>query len=314
MKTFDYSQIRNSLNNLNYSQLKKVKKQINQIENQKIVAKKIDKAKKIKYCSHCKSNKIVKWGRQSDLQRYKCNSCNKTFNSLTGTPLANLRKKSHWLEYAQCLINGKSIRKSAFHCAIDKTTSFRWRHRFLKNSNNIMINKLKGIIELDELIQNKSYKGAKNISSEILNKKEKIFIVFARDRYGNTINSIFEKLTPLNLAKIIGNKFEKDNLICTKQHELYFKFTNLENLRHGYIDIENGETVKKDIVHIKNVVNFYEELLNWMKRFRGVATKYLENYLSWYRGLEEKNMNPTKTRVLKRAFLKFEKTTNNANN
>lgn len=38
-----------------------------------------------------------------------------------------------------------------------------------------------------------------------------------------------------------------------------------------------------------------------MHRFRGVATKYLDSYISWYRSLEEFNMSIPSERLLSRA-------------
>ena len=39
-------------------------------------------------CPHCASRQIVKHGRCGGLQRFRCRHCNRTFNALTGTPLA----------------------------------------------------------------------------------------------------------------------------------------------------------------------------------------------------------------------------------
>lgn len=47
----------------------------------------------VESCPYCTSKSYQKWGVQSDLQRYLCNQCNKTFNALTRTPLARLRHK-----------------------------------------------------------------------------------------------------------------------------------------------------------------------------------------------------------------------------
>ena len=66
------------------------------------------------------------------LKRYKCKGCNKTFNALTGTPLANLKHRDRWLAYAKALVDGVSLRKAAKRARIDLTTAFRWRHRFLQ--------------------------------------------------------------------------------------------------------------------------------------------------------------------------------------
>jgi transposase-like protein len=47
------------------------------------------------------------------LQRYRCCACGRTFNDLTGTPLARLRLKSKWLAYSHVLLDSISVRKAA---------------------------------------------------------------------------------------------------------------------------------------------------------------------------------------------------------
>src|SRR6185369_5053569 len=51
-------------------------------------------------CPHCGNQKVVCNGNADGLQRYKCRQCGRTFNALTGTPLARLRQKGKWLEQA----------------------------------------------------------------------------------------------------------------------------------------------------------------------------------------------------------------------
>ena len=83
-------------------------------------------------CPHCASREIVGWGRSDGLLRYRCKSCRRTFNALTKTPMAHLRKKeSGWIT-PSAMIEGKSLAKTAALCGIHPTTAFRWRHRFLR--------------------------------------------------------------------------------------------------------------------------------------------------------------------------------------
>src|SRR5208337_2215349 len=60
-------------------------------------------------CPHCASQRLQRWGRASDLPRYRCRDCRRTFNGLTGTPLAHLRKKDRWGAQAEALITGESV-------------------------------------------------------------------------------------------------------------------------------------------------------------------------------------------------------------
>ena len=42
-------------------------------------------------CGHCGASDFKPWGSASGLKRYMCKVCGRTFNALTGTPLAGLR-------------------------------------------------------------------------------------------------------------------------------------------------------------------------------------------------------------------------------
>ena len=54
-------------------------------------------------CPHCHGAWVVCNGSASGLQRYKCRTCRRTFNTLTTTPLARLRMKSKWLQQQEVL-------------------------------------------------------------------------------------------------------------------------------------------------------------------------------------------------------------------
>jgi len=83
-------------------------------------------------CPQCHSGSIHKWGIVSGMQRYRCKDCGRSFNALTGTSMARLRKKELWLEYSKALADSLSLSKAAELCGIDRTTAFRWRRRFLQ--------------------------------------------------------------------------------------------------------------------------------------------------------------------------------------
>ena len=83
-------------------------------------------------CPHCKSVAVGTWSKPRPLTRYKCHDCRRTFTGLTGTPLERLRRRDAWLDYAQALADGVSLRKAAKRCGIVLDTSFHWRHRFLQ--------------------------------------------------------------------------------------------------------------------------------------------------------------------------------------
>ena len=113
-------------------------------------------------CPHCKSKNVGTWSKTKPA-RYMCKACETTFSALTGTPLETLRRRDAWLDYAQCLADGLSLRKAAKRCKIALDTSFRWRHRFLAVPKDKKAKALSGIVEADETFILKSQKGARTV-------------------------------------------------------------------------------------------------------------------------------------------------------
>ena len=54
-------------------------------------------------CPHCASRQTIKHGRYGDLQRFRCRHGNRSFNALTGTPLAHLHLRDKWPGQAAAL-------------------------------------------------------------------------------------------------------------------------------------------------------------------------------------------------------------------
>jgi hypothetical protein len=46
--------------------------------------------------------------------------------------------------------------------------------------------------------------------------------------------------------------------------------------------------------HVQNVNAYHSRLKTWVRKFNGVATRYLENYLGWFRTLDRESPNSLK--------------------
>lgn len=80
-------------------------------------------------CPHCTDTHIHRWGKPGGSQRYRCRSCGRTFNALTGTSCAGLRRAELWIDYRAAIVEQLSIRKAAERCGINPSTALRWRRR-----------------------------------------------------------------------------------------------------------------------------------------------------------------------------------------
>ena len=64
-------------------------------------------------CPHCGGPRHRRLGPSASCCGSRCKSCGRTFNALTKTPMARLRKKERWLDHARAMIEGTSVAKAA---------------------------------------------------------------------------------------------------------------------------------------------------------------------------------------------------------
>ena len=112
-------------------------------------------------CPHCGGRRLHRHGYDRGLQRYRCCVCKKTFNALSGTPLARLRHRDRWLGYLDGMLDGRSVRASAEALGVHRNTTFRWRHRFLHLTKHDRPAALTGIAEADEMFLLESQEGSR---------------------------------------------------------------------------------------------------------------------------------------------------------
>jgi transposase-like protein len=245
-------------------------------------------------CPHCDSINLRPWGSSYNLPRSRCSDCGRTSNPLTGTPLARLRKRDRWIRYAQALIDGKTIRRAAIECGVDKNTAFLWRHRFLKLAAAHQANQQHGIVEADETFFLESFKGQRKlprparcrggVSKTRGTGPDQIPVLVVRDRTGATADFILQKLDAVHVRQALEPLVDSDACLCTDGAAVYKAFARTSGIAHETVSARGPRS--RGAFHIQNVNAYDSRLKNWMIRFHGVATKYLENYLGWRRMLE----------------------------
>lgn len=244
-------------------------------------------------CPHCGHKKVSRWGVASGLQRYRCGACHATFNALTGTPLARLRLKDKWLTYAQQMAEGRSVRKSAEVCVVHRNTSFRWRHRFLELPNTQRAAMLKGIAEADETVFLESFKGKKRGLSD-----EQIPVLICRDRAGFTADFVLDKADKEHIGAVLKPILAADAILCTDGGKAPGAAAREMGVCHRPVNLAQGIRVVAGVYHVQNVNAYDSRLKEWMRRFHGVATRHLPNYLGWRRLIERAHDAPPPSAVL----------------
>lgn len=251
-------------------------------------------------CPICGCTHIVRNGRRKDhVQRYICKDCGKSFvitsNSIVSGSCKGL---SVWRKYIGCMINGFSIRKTAGICRISNSTSFIWRHKILDALQN-MASKvvLDGIVEADETFFAISYKGNHKYSKHFKMprkpykrghashvrglSRQKVCIPCAVNRQGLSIARITNtgRVSTKNLHDAFDGKIASDAIFVTDKMNSYVRFANTNHIR--LVQLKGGRC-KKGIYNIQHVNNYHSRLKAFLRRFHGVSTKYLNNYLIWH--------------------------------
>lgn len=247
-------------------------------------------------CPHCHHSGCQHWGQAHGLPRFRCGACGRTFNALTGTPLARLRHRQCWGTYAQALIEGETVRAAARRCGVHKNTAFRWRHRFLALPAKVKPSHLHGIVEADETYFLESHKGERHLPRPprqrggVAAKRglsaEQIPVLVVRDRSATTTDAVLPKANTAALSAVLAPIVDPDAVLCSDSSAIYRGFAEATKIAHTPVNLSAGIRVIDHAFHIQNVNAYHGRLKGWMARFHGVATKYLPNYLGWRRFLE----------------------------
>ena len=248
-------------------------------------------------CPHCAGREIVGWGRSHGLLRFRCKSCGRTFNALTKTPMAHLRKKEKWLDHARAMIEGKSLSKTAELCGVHPTTAFRWRHRFLRSPAADKPRSLRGIVEADETFVLESFKGRRSDLPRKARKRggtarhpglhqDNIPVLVARDRRGATFDAVLPQVDSVSVASALAGVVTSGNHLVSDGGRAIAAFARKAGIPFHAVPSPGKPAPEAPHLHINNVNAYHSRFKQWLSRFNGVATKNLPNYLGWRRALE----------------------------
>jgi transposase-like protein len=247
-------------------------------------------------CPHCAGRHIVKNGSADGLQRYKCRSCSRTFNALTGTPLARLHLRGKWLGQVESLRDGLSLTQAQKRLGIAKTTAFRWRHRFLALPKEMRAQLLTGVTEVDKSYFLRSSKGQRRSLDHKPQRRggsahkrglsnEQVPVLVARDRSGETADFILEADDSDHVVAKLKPLLPRNAIVCTEENSVMMATRRKLDVEHPAVNVSAGLRVDGPW-HVQNVNSYHSRLKEWMRRFKGVATKYLDSYLGWFRALD----------------------------
>ena len=251
-------------------------------------------------CIHCSGTHVVKNGTRRDgTQRYLCRDCGKSFIPRSLSITSGTRKKlSVWTAYLRCMLEKKTLRESSEECGISMVTAFAWRHKILDALHD-MTEKvlLDGTVEADETFFDVSYKGNHrqfNLPREARKRggsvhtgglsSEKVCVPCAVSEEGIAYArpAKLGKVSSECVRAVFDGVISPQATLCTDHEQAYPGFAREQGI--ALIQMDTGCRIKEDhgkVYGIQRINAYHSHLKGFIQRFRGVATKYLDNYITW---------------------------------
>lgn len=244
-------------------------------------------------CPHCDCTRIAPWGSSSGRRRYRCQACLRTFSDFTGTPFAHLKRLDACPMYCLCLLLGVSVRLAAALSRIHRDTAFRWRHRFLAairtedRRNGRRRPPLSGAIHLGDHWLPYSEKGARSLDRPprrcgfrglSFETRAAWIAIACGDESGADAELAGSQRPHVEVfAHLLGDRATAGATLVSSAGEYgpAGLLAQRAGCRFERLRLAAGG-------HMDAVGDYRRSLVVWLERFRGVATKYLDNYLRWH--------------------------------
>ena len=271
-------------------------------------------------CPHCQTGEAKLHGRDKNgRQRFRCvnAACRRTYNILTGTPMARARKPEKWGQYLAHMTDFRSVRDIvSAGIGVNHVTVWRWRHRFLKAAHQTNAGRLAGIIEADETFFVRSFKGHRGWQKDrppadraarptawgAMKRglsSEQVPVLTALDSSGAIFEAILPSLAGIEAA--LAGRIAASSVLCSDGAKAYAKVAVAAGSEHRRIEIVKADWLtkakgrprrKKRRLGLGHVNAHHERLKTFInRRCRGVASRYLDNYLGWNRAMRDANFS-----------------------
>lgn len=268
-------------------------------------------------CVHCGSVHFIKNGKDRKRNpRYLCKDCGKSFTALTNTALNGTHKSaSVWKEYVKNLLDGFTLEECAKRCNISVRTAFLWRHKILNALSEQSFNhEYSGLIEMDEMFVRISYKGNHKNSKHFVmpreshkrgtdaheqSSKSKATVLCVAERgkgFSGTIPCRGIINQPL-LETLFDGKLSPESIVMTDGLRAYKNYFDTTNIQHVVIKSTQKGVRQFNVIgpyHINNVNAMHHRFRDFLRKYNGVSTKFLSNYLAlflWHENHRNRDKN-----------------------
>lgn len=213
-------------------------------------------------CPYCKKERIVGFGSNGKIKRFKCKDCGKTFTLFTGTILEKTKYGwDVWIKMTEMILNHypmehmlEALIKDFGLDNLDLKTIFLWTHKILHAMTSMPCPSLSGVVQIDETFFRESQKGSRNLFSPIKNEERKprygripskygtmgnefANVVAAVDQYGYCVAKVISlgRLTEDVFVETFDKYFHNLSFICTDANAVYKHYCSQKDILHYVI-------------------------------------------------------------------------------
>lgn len=204
-----------------------------------------------------------------------------------------MRKQDKWHQYSEGMWLTTKLREAASELDVNLKTAWRWRHRLLSKPRSDKPSELFGIIEADETFINESFKGKRTMPRPPRRRGggnvTKVPVLIALDRNGAVTHRVLSRNTREELSKSLTPLLTPESVLCTDGNLSYRSIVKQLpfEIDHKRLVALGNERVIDGIYHIQTLNNWMMRWKQWLKQFNGVGTAYLDNYIAWFRQMQQ---------------------------
>ena len=241
---------------------------------------------------------------KSKVQTYKCKTCNKRFNDLTGTIFYRSKLNINQMEkLLNCIIDKNTIREIASILNVNIKTAFIYRQKILSALsliNDAQI--LDGEIEADEYYISINLKGTKKKDMPRASKPRvshggskrgishhQVCIATAIDERDTIYYKIVGTghITSNSVKSTFENKITANSKFITDCNSSYESFFNENTI--PYEQVKSETHMNSNGYTLSNINSLHSDFKDFLTKFRGVSTKHLKGYLGWFAYIKKLN-------------------------
>ena len=244
-------------------------------------------------CPLCSSGKVVKFGHKNGKQRFRCKSCAKVFTYSTNTIMSGSHQPMEsWNKVLNDTVSFVPAKVTAKNLGITEKTALSMRHKvlaWLETISEEEMEKLKDVAELDETYVLESMKGTKGCNgrrkprhrggkaSKAGLSSEQVCICSGIQRDAKTTLLKSVNLATPSSEKVIDvfeNHISSETIVIVDGNKSY------NALAKFGVEVKHSTEEKGAFYHLNNVNSLHSYFKSRYSAYRGVASKYINRYLT----------------------------------